>query len=206
MKNPKINLPLILSRKSSNIVTQGVFYTSHNFRKFRPRNTWNASARLGIYRSKWTNSRGGPLWPVGPLRSKITLPFAKQICRIVNGRFDLAANLGRFPFNQNYRFKFSATCSGEWTAFPPIFKKFFPQVFFPFKVAPGSSRIFGWMVRTSENSKVSEISGNVSEKFLNHLPLFPNFGKVWLNDKRPLAQYNYVIPCMTGQLGTVESS
>ena len=34
MKNPKINLPLILSTKSSNIVTQGAFYTSQNFRKF----------------------------------------------------------------------------------------------------------------------------------------------------------------------------
>ena len=58
MENPKINLPLILSRKRSNIVTEGAFYTSQNFRKFRPINTWNASARLGIYRSKWTNSRG----------------------------------------------------------------------------------------------------------------------------------------------------
>ena len=47
---------------------------------------------------------------------------------------------------------------------------------------------------------------SVEWKFLNHLPLFPNFGKFWLNDKRPLAQYNCVIPFMIGRFGAVESS
>ena len=137
MENQKINLPLILSRKSSIIVTQGTFYTSQNFRTFRPRNTWNALARLGIYRSKWTNSRGGPLWPVGPVRSKITFPFAKQICRMVNGRFDQAANLGRFPFNQNYRFEFSATCSSEWNSISTYFQKIFPASFLSIQSCSG---------------------------------------------------------------------
>ena len=32
---------------------------------------------------------------------------------------------------------------------------------------------------------VSGISGNFSRKFLYHLPLFQNFRKFWLNEKRP---------------------
>ena len=45
--------------------------------------------------------------------------------------------------------------------------------------APGISRIFGWMVL------ISEILTTFSWKILYHLPLCPNFRKVWLNGKRP---------------------
>ena len=34
------------------------------------------------------------------------------------------------------------------------------------------------------NPTVSGISGNFFGKFLNHLPLFPIFGKFWLDEKQ----------------------
>ena len=130
----------------------------------------------------------------------------KQICRIVNGPFDLAANLGRFPFNQNYWLEFSATCSSEWNSISTYFQKNFPASFLSIQRCCWKFQNFRLNGSRFGNSKVSGISGNVSGKFLNHLPLFPNFGKFWLNDKRPLAQYNCVIPFMIGRFGPVESS
>ena len=56
-----------------------------------------------------------------------------------------------------------------------IFGKFFREIFFPFNFPPG---IFGWIVC------ILKILGNFSQKFLYHLPLFPNFRKFWLNGKR----------------------
>ena len=38
-----------------------------------------------------------------------------------------------------------------------------------------------------ENSTAFRISATFCEKFLYHLPLFPNFRKFWLNGKRPLS-------------------
>ena len=49
-----------------------------------------------------------------------------------------------------------------------------------------SSRNFRLNCLHFENSPVSGVSGNFSEKFLYHLPLFPNFRKFWLNGKRSM--------------------
>ena len=76
--------------------------------------------------------------------------------------------LGRFSFNQNVRFKFSATSSSEWNNIFRNFQKddtlarytqletFFPEVFVLFNFAPGISRIFGRKVRISEIQQLSE--------------------------------------------------
>ena len=80
--------------------------------------------------------------------------------------------LGRFPFNQNFQKE------DNLATYTQIFRKI------PFNFAPG---IFGWMVRISKIQQVPElVSGNFSEKFLYHLPLFPNFRKFWLNGKRSM--------------------
>ena len=60
------------------------------------------------------------------------------------------SDVGRFPFNQNVRFKFSATSRCEWQSILqnfhkrgqprevyPNFQKFFPGVCFPFNFASG---------------------------------------------------------------------
>ena len=87
--------------------------------------------------------------------------------------------VGRFPFNQNFRFEFPATSSSEWNSIfrltAPVmtifrhfqkrgqplevysnFRKIFPEVFFPFYFAQGISKIFGWMVRISEIQQFPE--------------------------------------------------
>ena len=46
----------------------GCFSLCQNFRKFRTKRKWNGSARVEIFRSKRSTSRGGHLWPVGPVR------------------------------------------------------------------------------------------------------------------------------------------
>ena len=57
--------------------------------------------------------------------------------------------LGRFPFNQNVPFEFSASFSSEWNSIFQNFQKrgqpreVYPHFFFPFNFAPGISRIFG---------------------------------------------------------------
>ena len=64
-----------------------------------------------------------------------------------------------------------------------IFGKFFPGNFLSIQL---SSRNFWLNCLHFENSPVSGISGNFSQKFLYHLPLFPNFRKFWLNGKRSM--------------------
>ena len=79
------------------------------------------------------------------------------------------SDVGRFPFNQNVRFTFSATSRCEWQSILqnfhkrgqprevyPNFQKFFPGVCFPFNFASGISGIFGWMVRISEIQQFPE--------------------------------------------------
>ena len=48
-----------------------------NFRKFRSKRKWNGSIQVEIFRSKWSTSTGGPLWPVGPVQPKLPVPFPK---------------------------------------------------------------------------------------------------------------------------------
>ena len=69
---------------------------------------------------------------------------------------------------------------------PGLYPFFFSEVFFLFVCSPGISRqTFGLNASHFGNSTVYGISGNDSWKFLYHLPLFPNFRKVWLDGKRP---------------------
>ena len=82
------------------------------------------------------------------------------------------------------RFEFSATFSSERNSIFQNFKnednfarytkifEIFSRKFFPLNLAPGIFRILGWMVRFPKHNS-SGISGNFSEKFLYHLPLFP---------------------------------
>ena len=50
---------------------QGCFPLCQNFRKFPSKRKWNGLAQVEIFPSKWSTSRGGRLWPVGPDRPKI---------------------------------------------------------------------------------------------------------------------------------------
>ena len=101
--------------------------------------------------------------------------------------------LGRVPFNQNVQCEFWATSSSEWNSIFQIFQnrgrpcdkypnfwKIFPGSFLSIQL---SSRNFRLNCLHFENSPVSGISVNVSEKFLYHLPLFRKF---WLNGKRSM--------------------
>ena len=69
----------------------GCFPLCQNCWNFRstPRNKWNASAQVEIFRSKWSISRDGPLWPFGPVDRNLpfqilvyspTLPNSNQNC------------------------------------------------------------------------------------------------------------------------------
>ena len=82
---------------------------------------------------------------------------------------DCARNWGRFPFNQNVGFEFSATSRSEWNGilqnfqkqgnlarYTQIFEIFFPELFFPFNFAAGKSKIFGWMAPNSEIQQFPE--------------------------------------------------
>ena len=55
----------------------GYFPLCQNFRKFRSKRKWNGSVQVEIFRSKWSTSRNGPLWPVGPARPKNAVHFQK---------------------------------------------------------------------------------------------------------------------------------
>ena len=59
------------------LVYSGCFLLCQNFRKFRSKRKWNGSDKAEIFRSKWSTSRGGPLWPDGPARPKIDVHFQK---------------------------------------------------------------------------------------------------------------------------------
>ena len=82
---------------------------------------------LGYLWSKWSTSTGGPLWPVGLIRSKLVVPCQKILVSISTlpssnqtfsqnriDHFNLFGNFGCFPFNQNVWFAFLATSSREW--------------------------------------------------------------------------------------------
>ena len=122
--------------------------------KFRLRNKWNASFRVpSLWKSsgqstgcpnsvlisldclwwKWSTSTGGPLWPVGLIRSKIAVPCQKILVSISTlpssnqtfsqnwmEPFELFGDFGRFTFNQKVWFAFLAE---NGSAFSKIFKK-----------------------------------------------------------------------------------
>ena len=48
---------------------------NQNFRKFRSKTEWIGSVQPEKFRKKWSTFRGGPLFSVGPVRSKWTVPF-----------------------------------------------------------------------------------------------------------------------------------
>ena len=48
---------------------------NQNFRKFRSKTQWIGSVQPEKFRKKWSTFRGGPLFSVGPVRSKWTVPF-----------------------------------------------------------------------------------------------------------------------------------
>ena len=98
-------------------------------------------------------------------------------------RGETGKHIGRFPFDLNFRFEFSATSSSEQNSFfqnvqngdnlarhTQKFLKFFPGVF------SVHSSHFG-------NSTVREISGNFSGKFLYYLPRYLKFSKVFVEWK-----------------------
>ena len=103
------------------------------------------------------------------------------------------SDVGHFPFNQNIRFKFSATSSCERKSIKrgqprevfPNFRKIFPGSFLSIQL---SSRDF-WNFRLNGshfgNSTVSRNFWKLFGTFRYHLPLFPNFRKFWMNGKRP---------------------
>ena len=139
-------------------------------------------------------------WNFGPTGKGSGKKVYLRFSRMVRSHLGIPREvvLGRFPFNQNVRFKFSATSISEWNSilqnfqkgdnlarYTQIFGNFFPEVFFPFNFAPGISRIFGRKVRISEIQQLSKFLETFQGKFLYHLPLFPNFQKFWLNGKGP---------------------
>ena len=48
-----------------------------NFGKFRLKYKWNTSVQEEIFWKKWSTSRGGPLWPAGPVWPKLAIHFQK---------------------------------------------------------------------------------------------------------------------------------
>ena len=93
---------IVFQRLLSLIVAcKGPSLTSHRFswmlpimRKFQSKLKWNASVQVEIFREKWSISRGGPLWPVGPVWPKPAVPFSKIL---VSNRTSLGShqNFGR---------------------------------------------------------------------------------------------------------------
>ena len=69
-----------------------------------------------------------------------------------------------------------------------IFENFFPEVFFLHSTVLPEFLEFLVEWFAFGNSTAFEISGNVSGKFLYHLPLFSSFRKFWLSGKRPKFQ------------------
>ena len=82
---------------------------------------------------KWSTSTGGPLWPVGLIRSKLAVTCQKILVSISTlpssnqtfsqnwmDPFNLFGDFKRFPFNQKVWFAFLAE---NGTAFSKIFKK-----------------------------------------------------------------------------------
>ena len=69
-----------------------------------------------------------------------------------------------------------------------IFENFFPEVFFLHSTVLPEFLEFSVEWFAFGNSTAFEISGNVSGKFLYHLPLFSSFRKFWLSGKRPKFQ------------------
>ena len=81
-KKPKMAAPTSkeheVGKEHNNVpLDGGCFPLCQNFRKFRSRNKWNASVRVEFFRSKWSTSKGGPLWPVGPVWPKLGVPFSE---------------------------------------------------------------------------------------------------------------------------------
>ena len=96
--------------------------------------------------------------------------------------------MGAIPFNQNVRFKFSATSmqyrmKQHFRDIYPNFRKLFSGSFLsPFNFAPECLKfLVEWLAFRKSFRK----SGNFSGKILYQLPLFPQFLKFWLNGKRP---------------------
>ena len=58
---------------------QGCLPLCQNFRKFRSKRKWNGLAQVEIFLLKWSTSRGGPLWLVGPDQPKIAVPFSEIV-------------------------------------------------------------------------------------------------------------------------------
>ena len=56
-------------------VCLGRFPFNQNFRTFRFKTEWNGSVQPEKFRKDRPTSRGGPLFSVGPVRSKWTVPF-----------------------------------------------------------------------------------------------------------------------------------
>ena len=81
---------------------------------------------------------------------------------------DCARNWVRFPFNQSAGFEFSTTSRSEWNG---IFKKFRKQ---------------------GNLARYTQIFNFFSWKFSfqSTLPPFPNFGKFWLDGKRPVSKFD----------------
>ena len=48
---------------------------NQNFRKFRSKTEWIGSVQTEQFRKNGSTFRGGPLYSVGPVRSKLTVPF-----------------------------------------------------------------------------------------------------------------------------------
>ena len=75
-----------------------------NFRS-TPRNKWNASAQVEIFRSKWSISRDGPLWPFGPVdrnlpfhdfkKFSFTVPLCQTVIKIAVETQNIANELLR---------------------------------------------------------------------------------------------------------------
>ena len=146
------------------------------------------------------------IWPPSQLlifqweESAIRLMACQKWCHILHfcllssSRVSLfskkkSLQLRRFPINYKVRFEFRplSVARLEWNSifqkednvakYTQIFGDFFAEVFFPFNVALGISRIFGWMVRISKIQQFPEFLETFQGKFLYHLPLFSNFRK-----------------------------
>ena len=73
----EVSVCAVISGFWSSAFVRVQFPLCQNFRKFRSKRKWNCSAQVEIFRSKESTSRGGPLWPVGLVRTKLPFHFQK---------------------------------------------------------------------------------------------------------------------------------
>ena len=127
---------------------------------------------------------------MGKVQSSRTLSISPEIWGAFHSTKTCRLNFRQFPVANRAAFSKLSIKEDNLAWYTQIFQKPFSEVFFPFKgfnlFPEFQEASFEWF-RLFGNSTVPGISGNFYGKCLYHLPLFPNFWKLWLNgNKAPM--------------------